>query len=747
MAYYKEPLTTKRHPFLLKLFVTNYCYIIILVSLVFSIVFHTIKGNLLEQTYTAEAENIYNINHSYTLIDDFSISFLTKLFNNKEFQHLIYNDLPGDSSSINAMYSFYDDIANSLWIDSAYIYSTHTQSVVYTYSKKNNYYLSFSSIDEFWDKDFALQLHQNRNNFHIIPQLREIVPPHSTSTHQVITYYIPIQNTASIYDALYVINISVDRMFELYLSTTNNSFRQIIMLDNNNEIYYTNNTSLLNNDDIQKLSEKIYQSEDGLGHYTLKTPIENIFCTWYTSADSPFSFISCVQQQIIFEPLNQVIILFIFFYCSTIIIFLCSTAILSYKSNNAYVILEKKYVQISQQYNNHHSYIKDAILRNFLMAKEDYSIITEYFLDNKIYLTNYTYYSLVLMESTPFSLVDGTEKHLTKNPHIMLQDIFSHVFSNKYNFELVDLLHNRLLLIIDCKDANIISNLMLQVASELSEKYKYSLFGLLSIDAASLNNIPRIYQHLIKQFELLYFYPKYHFVDSSLISNRNNVGYDKIDAICIQLIQTLKAQHFDQAIVLLSDFFDDWFEPLNDAQRTTDYLTKELSIYISTLSQTYAITMNFDVKAFQNNISHCCSSSEVKILFLNLIKDIQSVFAGTEQRSNYIDKVIEIIHKEYSDSSLSMDIIAAKAGLSASHMQAVFKSSTGISVSKYLRYHRLHKSTELLSDTSISINEIADQTGFGNANYFYTAFKKHYTITPNEYRMQQKANENAKEMK
>ena len=32
------------------------------------------------------------------------------------------------------------------------------------------------------------------------------------------------------------------------------------------------------------------------------------------------------------------------------------------------------------------------------------------------------------------------------------------------------------------------------------------------------------------------------------------------------------------------------------------------------------------------------------------------------------------------------------------------------------------------------ISEIAERTGFGNSNYFYTVFKRHYAVTPSEYR-------------
>ena len=30
--------------------------------------------------------------------------------------------------------------------------------------------------------------------------------------------------------------------------------------------------------------------------------------------------------------------------------------------------------------------------------------------------------------------------------------------------------------------------------------------------------------------------------------------------------------------------------------------------------------------------------------------------------------------------------------------------------------------------------EIADEKGIGNSNYFYTVFKRHYAVTPSEYR-------------
>ena len=58
----------------------------------------------------------------------------------------------------------------------------------------------------------------------------------------------------------------------------------------------------------------------------------------------------------------------------------------------------------------------------------------------------------------------------------------------------------------------------------------------------------------------------------------------------------------------------------------------------------------------------------------------------------------------------------------------------GSSISAYLRRLRLNKATEFLAQTDVPISEIAERTGFGNSNYFYTVFKRHYAVTPSEYR-------------
>ena len=63
-----------------------------------------------------------------------------------------------------------------------------------------------------------------------------------------------------------------------------------------------------------------------------------------------------------------------------------------------------------------------------------------------------------------------------------------------------------------------------------------------------------------------------------------------------------------------------------------------------------------------------------------------------------------------------------------------FKASLGCTPMEYLRNLRLEHAAELLVNSSISIKEIADNSGFLSDAYFFRSFKKHYGVTPVEFR-------------
>lgn len=90
---------------------------------------------------------------------------------------------------------------------------------------------------------------------------------------------------------------------------------------------------------------------------------------------------------------------------------------------------------------------------------------------------------------------------------------------------------------------------------------------------------------------------------------------------------------------------------------------------------------------------------------------------------------IAYIQQHYAE-PLSVSEISAAMQFSQSYVNRSLQAYTGLPVKKYLLHFRLEKAMELLSTTKLSVQEVAESCGFGDAKNFSTTFKKHYGISP-----------------
>lgn len=97
--------------------------------------------------------------------------------------------------------------------------------------------------------------------------------------------------------------------------------------------------------------------------------------------------------------------------------------------------------------------------------------------------------------------------------------------------------------------------------------------------------------------------------------------------------------------------------------------------------------------------------------------------------------VIEYLHAHYGD-KITVELLAAKCNLSTYRFIHNFKHFTGKSPIDYLINIRINKAKELLMDSSLSIAEIAEITGYENSLYFSRLFCKNAGMPPTSYRRQ-----------
>lgn len=99
-----------------------------------------------------------------------------------------------------------------------------------------------------------------------------------------------------------------------------------------------------------------------------------------------------------------------------------------------------------------------------------------------------------------------------------------------------------------------------------------------------------------------------------------------------------------------------------------------------------------------------------------------------------LDKLNQMIEAELCNSDLSLDELTKAMNLSASTFYRKIKSLTGLSPNEYVRHYRLRSAARMIDQGNLNISEVAFRSGFGTLSYFSSMFKKHYGMTPSEYK-------------
>jgi AraC-like DNA-binding protein len=105
----------------------------------------------------------------------------------------------------------------------------------------------------------------------------------------------------------------------------------------------------------------------------------------------------------------------------------------------------------------------------------------------------------------------------------------------------------------------------------------------------------------------------------------------------------------------------------------------------------------------------------------------------TEDQQARVEKILDAVRGA---SLCTIRDLAVQFGLSASYLQHLFKARTGSRLGRSLTEERLRRAALLLSNSEMSVKEIAYTVGYKHPSSFIRAFDRHFQQPPSCYRQE-----------
>lgn len=145
----------------------------------------------------------------------------------------------------------------------------------------------------------------------------------------------------------------------------------------------------------------------------------------------------------------------------------------------------------------------------------------------------------------------------------------------------------------------------------------------------------------------------------------------------------------------------------------------------------FAVQEMITEKSNGNNRAVCTA-----LMQLILARVLPQMSLHRNRSSDYQELTYQIAQyvAEHYREPLTLDVLSKQLGFSRFHLSHVFSEKIGQHFSTYLSSIRTDCACALLSNTNLSVTEIAAESGFESQRTFFRAFQAHCGMTPLAYR-------------
>lgn len=194
----------------------------------------------------------------------------------------------------------------------------------------------------------------------------------------------------------------------------------------------------------------------------------------------------------------------------------------------------------------------------------------------------------------------------------------------------------------------------------------------------------------------------------------------------IDLAYHVRAANPECKIVFLSGYSDKEYLKSAISLKAESYIEKPINLAEITKVMSDVVSQ----------LKHENTEKQKDVLLMVLEKEQYHDIENIKQHLNdtKISNAIRFILRNYSNSELSVKMVADYVDLSQNYLSTLFKKNTQSTINDFIIQVRIEKAKQLLKTTDLRLYEIAEKVGLTDPNYMSALFKRCCGQTPMQYR-------------
>jgi signal transduction histidine kinase/DNA-binding response OmpR family regulator len=196
-------------------------------------------------------------------------------------------------------------------------------------------------------------------------------------------------------------------------------------------------------------------------------------------------------------------------------------------------------------------------------------------------------------------------------------------------------------------------------------------------------------------------------------------GMDGV-ALCRKLKGDTRTSHIPVILLTANAAAESMLEGLNTG--ASDYITKPF---------------NFEI--LQSRIRNLITLQEnIRQYFRQYLAVNPREIAVTSLDEKFVVAAIALVEQQMDNPDFSVEDMGRSLGMSRTSLYKKILALTGKSPLEFIRVLRLKRAAQLLTESQLSVSEIANEVGFNTVKYFTKYFKEEFNCLPSAYARQKR---------